>query len=885
MKFDHVKISGLNIFSENRILFKDGEAPAEQTFEFDEDGEKAGMAEARDIFDIVFKKIKVGKSSTRLANDTLVKENPGLDPLLKFALKTGEITNAKYDKTTSILILTTANGDISIQKGSDLFKAIFWPKEEPQIVEYPWQKQSGDLATDLFKDPATNNADELKRLEALKKGKTSAENGTEKPKFEIAVDGKDVEAVVGKRENGELIKYKIRIFAPKNWDGTLDVYLPGDTYTVDLATSSKHLRDKFIAKGQSGKMSALAVVEGEKSKIMNDKENRYADLKKAGSLTSILDTVGNNLGNEVSSINFMGHSRGGSALNYILQSGAEAAKISTISCLDSTYFSATPLIAFARRGGQLNIAFVPNPPKPPGTVGPAREVIRALGLTKIAKDHWASADGKVNVYETPGMTHSAVPDKYAGIFMGSDHHETRTYTVEQSAQAAKETYTNPEVQATPPGKLHFSFFEKTESAEIVTASKDDMSTLTSSDIEDIRFNSGLLTKTADGDSDEQKATNLKQETYRRMRAYTSTRDKEWFTVDYAKMGADQKGKSHEEFIGLGDILLDPDIKDILVFRGGEVIKAKRGIVGDGGKHAGRVGFLDSTTNQYVATHTGDKFRILTEAESNSAEFIAAMKAENSSRTNGRKSFDASPENYSDGAGYYAGKTAQGYENTPSQYGQDDTLKADPKKPRTCQFDANGKITYPPEVPPSERHVQMMGHKEALTYYERIMGRPPHSGWLLKGSLPVFGKTVNHPNIVLACMLKEMEYRCSQLGMSNLKFDNMSSTANKPMFHGLGMAIDFDATDNWVKTVGKTTWTIPPAFAAEMQKMGFKWGMYFNTSRSDKCTDAMHFDLRISLPNAMKMLTSPEARAMAQGHQIPGKGNLYAYAMSLDGNAH
>gem|GEM_PF-4838784 len=858
MRFEYIKLGKLNIFSENRVLFEEKDPSGFQLESVDEDGEKLGMAEARDLFDVIFRKVKVGQSPSKRAEEALTEKNPYLDQLLKFARENSEqITDARYDKPSGVLTLDRAGAQaISIPKGSDLFKAIFWPKEEPTIFEYPWQKQSGDVATDLMtREPAADNAAEIARLERLKRGEFSEQQ-------DIAVDGKDVvDPTTG---------YKIRIFAPKSWDGTLDVYFPGDTYSIDLATSSKHLRQKFVDKCKGGKMSALAVIEGDRSKIHQDKENRYADLKAPGSLNSLLDTVGNNLGNEVSSVNFMGHSRGGSAINYILQSGAEAAKISTISCLDSTYWTATPLIAFARRGGQLNIAFKPNPPKPPGTVGPAREVIRALGLTKIAPNHWTSADGKVNVYEAPELNHSSIADKYAGIFMGSEHHETRTYTVEQSAQAAGEVYVSPEVQASPPGALHFSIFEKTESADVVSHEKEDMTALTSSNIEDIRFNSGLLTKTTKETPNEQKAISLKQETYRRIRAYTSTRDKEWYAVDYAKMGADSKGQSHEEFIGLGDILLDPDIKDILVYRGGEVVKAHRGVV-SAGKHAGRIGFLDES-GQYVATHTGDKFRILTAEESSltSEQYLGAITSEETQRESGRASFAANPESYSDGAGYYAGKT-EVRDVPPKEYtGNDKEIALKPK----------GFI--PPEV--QDRYVQMMGHREALTYYERMMGRPPKGGWLVKGPLNVFGSTVNRPNIILACLLVELEQRCKKMGM-DLKFKNMSSTANKPLFHGLGMAIDFDASDNWVRKPGETTWTLPLAMAEEMQRMGFKWGMYFYKSRKDGCTDAMHFDIRTSLPNAMAML-SGRALEMAQSYQAPGKGmSLYDYGKSLGGQIH
>ena len=736
----------------------------------------------------------------------------------------------------------------------------------------------------LFETPGGRSGEEPPTPEAEKPKERPPESGrlgameedsgarmTEAPEFEIALDKK----VIIDKQTG----YRVAIYATQAWDGTLDVYLPGDTYTLEMAIDSKKLREKFIAKGKSGKMGALAVIEGSRAHIRGAfpgdtsvMKHRYDELKSPGALSSILGSIGGTIGGEVTSVNFMGHSRGGSALNNILEnSGAEANKITTISCLDSTYFSAEPLIAFARRGGQLNVAFRPGT----GTEGPARRIIKALGLTKISTDHWASADGKVNVYETD-ISHSAVADKYSGVFMGSEHHGSRDPSFVPSQADTSYAYTDPQVEASPPGALHGAIAERLATLDS-KAVDDDFNRLRSATIEDIRFNSRFLVPASGEETDPVKAQNLKQETYRRLKAYTSAYDKDWYTVDYAKMGADSKDRSHENFIGLGDILLDPDIKEILVDRGGQIIKAKRGYV-PSGKNAGRLGFLDEEGN-YVATHTGDKFRILTAEETNFSDAIAlgsyltSVKDEDAKRESEKTSFAQNQDNYASDAGYYAGETVKDYQFKPKEYSGDATSQ-------------HLKRGVPEEVSQNERYVPMMGCREALNYYERVCGRPPRGGWLMKSPLNVFGTRLNRPNIILACMLVELEERCKALGMADLKFKDMSSTANKPGFRGMGLAIDFDAGDNWVRKPGETTWTIPLAMAEEFQKMGFKWGMYFYKSRDDGKTDAMHFDLRTSLPNAMAMLTSARAKQMAMDFQAPGKGmSLYDYGNSLAGKTH
>lgn len=675
--------------------------------------------------------------------------------------------------------------------------------------------------------------------------------------------------------------YRIALYVPTAWDGSLDVYLPGDTYTLEDSISKKKLREKFVAKGRSGNQTALAVIEGSSSHIRGGSSlmsHRYDALKAPGALSSILAEIGRTANGEVTSVNFMGHSRGGSALNNILSNGAEANKITTISCLDSTYFDAKPLIAFARRGGQLNIAFKKGPTRPgssSSTEPVARRIIKELGLKKIASDHWASDDGKVNVYETE-ISHSAIADKYSGIFMGSEHHSPRDPSFVPTEADVAYAYTNPEVENSPAGKLHGVFLEKVEKIE-ETLVKSDYEKLRSATIEDIRFNSGFLVPNDKEADDNSKAKNLKQETSRRIRAYTSSYDKDWYSIDYSKMGADSKDRSHENFIGLGDILLDPDIKEIMVDRGGQVIKATRGTV-PSGKHTGRVGFLDESGN-YVATHTGDKFRILSESETNFedstslATYVSSVKDEDLRREREKGLFAQNQENYSSDPGYYSGKTVKDYKFVARKYTGDVTSQ-------------HLKRGIPPEVPQNEKYVPMMGYGEAMKYYERMCGRPPRNGWLRKEPLKVFGTIVKRPNIILACVLLELEERCKAMGMDEVKFKKLSAHNNKPGFHGMGLAIDFDPSANWVKKPEDTTWTIPLAMAEEFQKMGFRWGMYFYKSRADGKTDAMHFDIRTSLPNVMMMLQSTRAKNEAMGVQAPGKGmSLYDYGMSLGNVIH
>lgn len=188
---------------------------------------------------------------------------------------------------------------------------------------------------------------------------------------------------------------------------------------------------------------------------------------------------------------------------------------------------------------------------------------------------------------------------------------TRT---DSSVDAAQNLGQIENVEAPPAGALHTTYLDKSDKQIDEQKALADKATIRQTSIRDLRKNSRVLNKKpADNtqESELDQVTNLKDETARRLRVYTKARDGEWYTLDYKDLGADSEGATHEFNVGLGDILLDTDIQEVLIQKRGssKPIKCHRGIADDR-KHKGRVGFLDKE-GHYVATHTNDKFRILT----------------------------------------------------------------------------------------------------------------------------------------------------------------------------------------------------------------------------------------------------------------------------------
>lgn len=205
------------------------------------------------------------------------------------------------------------------------------------------------------------------------------------------------------------------------------------------------------------------------------------------------------------------------------------------------------------------------------------------------------------------------------------------------AKAAKHPGENPSKADVPKaGLVHAKYFEKSgKLAEDVT--QKDEALIRGSTTKDLRKKARLLNVKPEGKTETKPEviTNLKDEAARRLRAYTNARDGEWYTLDYQKFGNDSSGLSHEMNVGLGDILLDPDIKEVLVEKSGVPILAHRGIV-EKGPHKGRVGFIDNQGN-YVATYTGDKFKILSNKETDSSKkdevnsYIKSLQSEDKAR--------------------------------------------------------------------------------------------------------------------------------------------------------------------------------------------------------------------------------------------------------------
>jgi len=160
----------------------------------------------------------------------------------------------------------------------------------------------------------------------------------------------------------------------------------------------------------------------------------------------------------------------------------------------------------------------------------------------------------------------------------------------------------------PARAMHMKYLETAEKLNEADV-KADEEFIRKASIKDLRKKSRLLNaKPATEEKPIEQIMNLKDETARRLRAYTDTRDNKWYTINYEKFGSDSTGSSHEMNIGLGDILLDNDIEEILVMKtNGETIRGHKQVVNN------RVGFADEN-GQYIATYTGDKFRILSGKE-------------------------------------------------------------------------------------------------------------------------------------------------------------------------------------------------------------------------------------------------------------------------------
>ncbi|MBT4917332.1 hypothetical protein HN709_04145 [Candidatus Peregrinibacteria bacterium] len=170
--------------------------------------------------------------------------------------------------------------------------------------------------------------------------------------------------------------------------------------------------------------------------------------------------------------------------------------------------------------------------------------------------------------------------------------------------------------------------------------KDDKNPVT---IEDVRFKRNLLTG-KEGKTFEEKKTSLQEETARRLKLYTTPEADGWMKLNYEKLGSDKHGMSHELYVGLGDILLDPSIQKIAVNRFNRKTKQWETIVAKRGYARNRPAFVDSN-NEYVATRTNDKFRILSNDDLEKSAFTKWVDDDNKASEGGKSTFNRTSEMY------------------------------------------------------------------------------------------------------------------------------------------------------------------------------------------------------------------------------------------------
>ena len=146
--------------------------------------------------------------------------------------------------------------------------------------------------------------------------------------------------------------------------------------------------------------------------------------------------------------------------------------------------------------------------------------------------------------------------------------------------------------------------------------------LSQADIISILSSSDLIFNTLyPNEKNKSKSEIIKNETSRRIKAYSSEGPNNfgWYSLDYMSVNP-----SHEMQVGLGEILLDPNIKEIEVIRNGVKITGTRTVL------KGRICFADKN-GSYIATYTGDKFRIITNEELTEEENEALISQENEKR--------------------------------------------------------------------------------------------------------------------------------------------------------------------------------------------------------------------------------------------------------------
>lgn len=425
---------------------------------------------------------------------------------------------------------------------------------------------------------------------------------------------------------------------PKDFDGSVDMYFPGDTYSIEMANSTMGL-----TRHARGKKSALIIVEGDRSCFRDNQKNRYAKFN----LPTLLGHFNGQTGLSCTSFNFMGHSRGGSALGDLLDRFKNKPEGVTFTFLDANYWQRDipKIIEFVRNGGRLNVAFQSNSDYGPGNkehhtkiarivtgeLIPRLQSVPGLNLRRVG-DRWESVDGRVVIQNAGALTHSGVPQRYVGAYMqrdsrglgdaGSSDVVRPTYASAgdmppgrppESADAPREQ-TAPET-AEPYGEEYLKeFTDQVEAARNNAEKSSEFSTWASQQTDAEVLRRAKLSLEQNANDPYAKHVLLASEY---IASGTRVNGHAGFSVDF-------KGNETAEWeIGAGHIL-PPTVRAVRIYdESGNVLfdYAERKVVG------GRVGYY-TQNGEYAYIHTGYQIEVLGVKDKKDAEVQASVKEEN-----------------------------------------------------------------------------------------------------------------------------------------------------------------------------------------------------------------------------------------------------------------
>lgn len=310
-----------------------------------------------------------------------------------------------------------------------------------------------------------------------------------------------------------------------------------------------------------------------------------------------------------------------------------------------------------------------------------------------------------------------------------DQVETIVGTIRQlkksEGQSATDLIENPSSPEKPEDhteihKKHANFHETTyKTAEKIEAMiTGDRGTLKEAKLEVIRQKGQLLVK-EEAKTDEQKRSYLVEETARRIRAYCDKMPDGWFKLNYSRVGGDL----HLDNVGLGDILLDPDIEEVEIkTKSGKIFTAHRGIV-ESGQHKGRQAFI-ADGKPYVDTYDGDMFRIKSKASLDTPAYIEKANTEQKVR-------EVHPVTISSGKTPGRSKVEQEINENPITYKSPETQIKGSNLTVKVIKDAEKEAAGPTEGPSKEKAFEQVLNRPnfmaVVNYAAQQVGVPP---WII-----------------------------------------------------------------------------------------------------------------------------------------------------------